>query len=126
MFCSFLVALLPLPHDTGGVAYLAHVGGFVAGLVLAFLFRGRTGATSWAPLIFDEASVERAFSFYNLRKRYAPTVMMGISSGTFFVFVSLSPVVFAPGDSSDISYQMLPGTTLLTGTPTLILGALFH
>ena len=27
--------------DTGGVAYMAHIGGFVAGLVLAFLFRGK-------------------------------------------------------------------------------------
>jgi membrane associated rhomboid family serine protease len=26
--------------DTGGVAYMAHVGGFIAGFVLAFLFRG--------------------------------------------------------------------------------------
>jgi membrane associated rhomboid family serine protease len=26
--------------DTGGVAYIAHVGGFIAGFVLAFLFRG--------------------------------------------------------------------------------------
>jgi len=26
--------------DTGGVAYMAHVGGFVAGFVLTFLFRG--------------------------------------------------------------------------------------
>jgi len=26
--------------DTGGVAYMAHVGGFIAGLVLTFLFRG--------------------------------------------------------------------------------------
>jgi membrane associated rhomboid family serine protease len=26
---------------TGGVAYMAHIGGFVAGLVLAFLFRGK-------------------------------------------------------------------------------------
>jgi membrane associated rhomboid family serine protease len=26
--------------DTGGVAYVAHIGGFVAGLVLTFLFRG--------------------------------------------------------------------------------------
>ena len=31
--------------DTGGVAYMAHVGGFVAGLILAVLFRGRTGAS---------------------------------------------------------------------------------
>lgn len=28
--------------DTGGVAYMAHIGGFVAGLVLTFLFRGNT------------------------------------------------------------------------------------
>jgi membrane associated rhomboid family serine protease len=28
--------------DTGGVAYMAHIGGFAAGLVLAFLFRGNT------------------------------------------------------------------------------------
>jgi len=27
--------------DTGGVAYMAHIGGFVAGLILAFLFRGQ-------------------------------------------------------------------------------------
>jgi membrane associated rhomboid family serine protease len=28
--------------DTGGVAYMAHIGGFIAGFVLTFLFRGRT------------------------------------------------------------------------------------
>ena len=28
--------------DTGGVAYMAHIGGFAAGLVLAFLLRGKT------------------------------------------------------------------------------------
>jgi membrane associated rhomboid family serine protease len=28
--------------DTGGVAYMAHVGGFATGLVLTFLFRGNT------------------------------------------------------------------------------------
>jgi membrane associated rhomboid family serine protease len=27
--------------DVGGVAYMAHVGGFVAGVVLVFLFRNR-------------------------------------------------------------------------------------
>ena len=27
--------------DTGGVAYMAHIGGFVAGFALTFLFRGR-------------------------------------------------------------------------------------
>lgn len=32
--------------ETGGVAYMAHIGGFVAGLVLTFLFRGtRSPAT---------------------------------------------------------------------------------
>ena len=30
--------------DTGGVAYMAHIGGFLAGLALTFLFRGRGGA----------------------------------------------------------------------------------
>ncbi|HEU0294708.1 MAG TPA: rhomboid family intramembrane serine protease [Anaerolineales bacterium] len=30
--------------DTGGVAYMAHIGGFVAGFVLTFLFRGNTRA----------------------------------------------------------------------------------
>jgi membrane associated rhomboid family serine protease len=30
--------------ETGGVAYMAHIGGFLAGMVLTFLFRGRGGA----------------------------------------------------------------------------------
>lgn len=30
--------------QTGGVAYMAHIGGFVAGFVLTFLFRGSQGA----------------------------------------------------------------------------------
>jgi len=30
--------------DTGGVAYMAHIGGFIAGFVLAFLFGGKRGA----------------------------------------------------------------------------------
>ncbi len=30
--------------DTGGVAYMAHVGGFVAGFVLTYLFRGNSRA----------------------------------------------------------------------------------
>jgi rhomboid family protein len=30
--------------QTGGVAYLAHIGGFLAGFVLTFLFRGSRGA----------------------------------------------------------------------------------
>jgi membrane associated rhomboid family serine protease len=28
--------------QTGGVAYMAHIGGFIAGFVLTFLFRGNT------------------------------------------------------------------------------------
>jgi membrane associated rhomboid family serine protease len=28
--------------ESGGVAYMAHIGGFIAGFVLTFLFRGRT------------------------------------------------------------------------------------
>ena len=28
--------------DTGGVAYMAHIGGFAAGFILTFLFRGNT------------------------------------------------------------------------------------
>ena len=30
--------------ETGGVAYMAHIGGFLAGVVLTFLFRGSRGA----------------------------------------------------------------------------------
>jgi membrane associated rhomboid family serine protease len=32
--------------DTGGVAYMAHIGGFIAGLLLTFLFRGSSRARS--------------------------------------------------------------------------------
>jgi membrane associated rhomboid family serine protease len=32
--------------ETGGVAYMAHIGGFVAGLVLTFLFRGSSRSTA--------------------------------------------------------------------------------
>jgi len=32
--------------ETGGVAYMAHIGGFLAGLVLTFLFRGSRGAAA--------------------------------------------------------------------------------
>ncbi len=30
--------------ETGGVAYMAHIGGFLAGLILTFLFRGSSRA----------------------------------------------------------------------------------
>jgi membrane associated rhomboid family serine protease len=33
--------------NTGGVAYLAHIGGFIAGLIVGFLFRGRGGGTRY-------------------------------------------------------------------------------
>jgi membrane associated rhomboid family serine protease len=34
------IASIIAAADTGGVAYMAHVGGFIAGIVLTFLFRG--------------------------------------------------------------------------------------
>jgi len=36
------VASITSTADTGGVAYMAHVGGFIAGFVLTFLFRGNS------------------------------------------------------------------------------------
>ena len=36
------------PHEGGGIAYTAHVGGFVAGLVLGALFRPRGEAARYA------------------------------------------------------------------------------
>lgn len=32
--------------DTGGVAYIAHIGGFIAGVVLVFLLRGTRGVSA--------------------------------------------------------------------------------
>ena len=32
--------------NVGGIAYMAHIGGFVAGLVMALLFRGPSGAST--------------------------------------------------------------------------------
>ncbi len=32
--------------DVGGVAYMAHIGGFVAGLAMTFLFRGRSDSSA--------------------------------------------------------------------------------
>jgi membrane associated rhomboid family serine protease len=29
-------------ESSGGVAYMAHIGGFVSGLLMTFLFRGQT------------------------------------------------------------------------------------
>jgi membrane associated rhomboid family serine protease len=36
------VASIANTADTGGVAYMAHIGGFIAGFVLTFLFRGNS------------------------------------------------------------------------------------
>ncbi len=36
------VASISSATDTGGVAYMAHVGGFIAGFVLAFFFKGNS------------------------------------------------------------------------------------
>src|SRR3989442_10687104 len=41
---SSVGSLASADRTGGGVAYMAHVGGFVAGLVLGFLFRGSRGA----------------------------------------------------------------------------------
>lgn len=38
-FVSSVGSLYSTQDDTGGVAYMAHVGGFVAGIAVAFLFR---------------------------------------------------------------------------------------
>ena len=38
------VASIAGAADTGGVAYMAHVGGFLAGVVLVYLFRGNTAS----------------------------------------------------------------------------------
>jgi len=38
---SGVVSIAYTDADVGGVAYMAHVGGFVAGFLMAFVFRGR-------------------------------------------------------------------------------------
>jgi len=37
---SGVASITTAAADTGGVAFMAHIGGFIAGLLLAFLFRG--------------------------------------------------------------------------------------
>jgi membrane associated rhomboid family serine protease len=40
-----------ISSSTGGVAYMAHIGGFIAGLILTFFFRGRQRTlppTNWS------------------------------------------------------------------------------
>jgi membrane associated rhomboid family serine protease len=39
------IAATAQTEDTGGVAYMAHIGGFVAGFALTFLLRDRSGAS---------------------------------------------------------------------------------
>lgn len=41
-FFSGFASITSAAADTGGVAYMAHIGGFIAGFVLTFLFRGST------------------------------------------------------------------------------------
>jgi len=38
------VASISSTTDTGGVAYMAHIGGFIAGFVLTFFFRGNSSS----------------------------------------------------------------------------------
>jgi membrane associated rhomboid family serine protease len=38
------IASIANTAETGGVAYMAHIGGFIAGLMLTLLFRGSRGA----------------------------------------------------------------------------------
>ena len=42
------IAATAQTEETGGVAYMAHVGGFAAGFVLTFLFRGSAGRSGAA------------------------------------------------------------------------------
>jgi membrane associated rhomboid family serine protease len=39
-FISGIGSITSSAADTGGVAYMAHIGGFLAGLVIAFIWRG--------------------------------------------------------------------------------------
>jgi membrane associated rhomboid family serine protease len=43
---SQYTAMASARHASGGVAYMAHIGGFAAGLVLCFLFRRRQRTSS--------------------------------------------------------------------------------
>jgi membrane associated rhomboid family serine protease len=38
---------IAVSEQTGGVAYLAHIGGFIAGVVVGLLFRGRSGGSRY-------------------------------------------------------------------------------
>jgi membrane associated rhomboid family serine protease len=44
---QFIEGGLTASSGEGGVAYWAHIGGFVAGLVLIFLFPRRSSPASW-------------------------------------------------------------------------------
>lgn len=46
-FASGFGAIAGQSADTGGVAYMAHVGGFIAGLVLSPMMGGLSQQTSW-------------------------------------------------------------------------------
>lgn len=46
---SGLGSLDPRAADVGGVAYMAHIGGFIAGFVLSFIFRDRSRLRQISP-----------------------------------------------------------------------------
>jgi membrane associated rhomboid family serine protease len=43
-FFSGVASIASAATDTGGVAFMAHIGGFVAGVVLTFLFKGNSAS----------------------------------------------------------------------------------
>lgn len=45
-FVSAAGELAKTAESVGGVAYMAHIGGFFAGMILAFFFRGRSALTA--------------------------------------------------------------------------------
>jgi membrane associated rhomboid family serine protease len=45
-FFSQIAAITSASADSGGVAYMAHIGGFIAGVVLTFLFTGGSATSA--------------------------------------------------------------------------------
>jgi membrane associated rhomboid family serine protease len=58
--------------DTGGVAYMAHIGGFAAGFVLTFLFRSRRGAAGFLNVTARTGVSRSALSAVPYRRRDEP------------------------------------------------------
>jgi membrane associated rhomboid family serine protease len=59
LFSGVLLAVAS-PRDVGGIAWWAHVGGFVAGMMLQFIFVQR--AQNYRPLSRDEYGLEAAWA----------------------------------------------------------------